>query len=182
LVQARWTSRAARAASNAKEASMNAMRLALVALGVALVVATAGGPTSSTGQTQDRPGLTYGGLKDRYAAWLRLAPGRNSIAALQIDWAVAPERCSNQRTYSSVLYAGGEEFLPIRVGAAGRFARTVVDRYTTEGSRYEEHQVVNGTIAEDVARGSIRGRVKIVRPNGRVVRCNFGPQTWRLVD
>ena len=161
---------------------MNAMRLALVALAVALVVGAAGVPTSSTGQTQDPPGLTYGGLKDTYGAWLRLTPGRESIAALQMDWAVAPERCSNRKTYSSVLYAGIEEFEPIRVSAAGRFAKTVVDRYTAEGSRYEERQVVNGTIAGDVARGSIRGRVKIVRPNGRVVRCNFGPQTWRLVD
>jgi hypothetical protein len=161
---------------------MNGKRLALVALGAALIAAAAVGPSGSTSQTQDPPGLTYGGLKDRYAAWLRLAPGRDSIAALQIDWAVAPERCSNRKTYSSTLYAGFEEFEATRVSDAGKFARTVVDEYTEEGSRYEERQIVNGTITGDVARGSIRGRVKIVRPNGQVVRCNFGPQTWRLVD
>jgi hypothetical protein len=161
---------------------MNGKRLALVALAAALIVAVAGGSSSSPGQTQDPPGMTYGGLKDRYAAWLRLAEGRRAIAALQIDWAVAPERCSNRKTYSSTLYAGFEEFEPTTVSEAGKFAKTVVDAYTDEGSRYEERQVVNGAITGNVARGSIRGRVKIVRPNGQVVRCNFGPQTWRLVD
>jgi hypothetical protein len=161
---------------------MNGKRLVLVALAAALIVAAAGGAGSSTGQTQDQPGLTYGGLKDRYAAWLRLDPGRAAIAAMQMDWAIAPERCSNRKTYGSALYAGYEEFDPISVSPAGKFKKTVVDRYTERGSRYEERQSVEGTIGGDVATGSISGRVRIVKPNGRVVRCDFGPQRWRLVD
>jgi hypothetical protein len=161
---------------------MNGKRLALVALAAALLVAAAGGPPNSTGQTQAAPGLTYGGLKDKYAAWLRLAPRRDAIAAMQIDWAVAPERCSNRKTYSSALYAGSEELSPIRVSGEGRFKKTIVDRYSDAGSRYEEHQAVTGTISGRGATGSISGRVRIVRPDGRVVRCNFGPQRWRLVD
>jgi hypothetical protein len=165
-----------------RRVSMNGKRLALAALACALLFAAAGGPTDSTGQTQDPPGLTYGGMKDRYAAWLRLAPGRRAIASLQMDWAVAPERCSNRKTYSSTLYGGFEEFSPINVSPGGKFRKTVVDRYSDQGSRYEEHQAVNGTITGDVATGSISGRVKIVKPSGQVVRCNFGPQRWRLVD
>jgi hypothetical protein len=161
---------------------MNGKRLALVALAAALGVAAVAGPTSSPGQTQDPPGLTYGGMKDQYGAWLRLAPGRGAIASLQMDWAVAPRRCSNRKTYSSTLYAGFEEFNPISVSSSGKFKRTIVDRYSEQGSRYEEHQVVQGTIEGGVATGSLSGRVKIVRPNGQVVRCNFGPQGWRLVD
>jgi hypothetical protein len=161
---------------------MNGKRLALVVLAAALLAAAAGGASNSTGQTQDPPGLTYGGLKDQYAAWLRLADGRRAIAAMQVDWAVAPSRCSNRKTYSSTMYAGLEEFEPTTVSRAGKFRKTVVDRYTDQGSRYEETQAVQGTITGPVATGSISGRVKIVRPNGQVVRCNFGPQRWRLVD
>lgn len=161
---------------------MNGKRLALVALAAAVAVAVVGGSSSSTGQTQDPPGRSYGGLKDDYPAWLRLDPGRRAIAALQLDWAVAPERCSNRKTYSSVLYAGYEHFDPIAVDQEGRFRKTQTYRYREAGSRYEEVQVVSGTITGDVATGSIGGRVKIIKPNGQVVRCNFGPQRWRLVD
>ena len=161
---------------------MNAQRLVLVALAAAVIAAIAGGASSSTGQTQDSPGLTYGGAKDRYAAWLRLAPGGRAIAAMQMDWAVAPGRCSNGKTYSSVLYAGYEEFSPINVSAAGRFKRTIVDHYNNEAGRHEERQAIEGTITGGVATGSISGRVRIEKPNGKVVRCNFGPQRWRLED
>jgi hypothetical protein len=161
---------------------MNGKRLALAILAAALLVAATGNLTNSTGQSQGAPGLTYGGLKDQYSAWLRLDPGRRTIASIQMDWAVAPERCSNRKSYSSVMYAGHEEFNPITVSQEGKFKKTVSDGYSDEGTRYEEHQTVQGTITGDVATGSISGRVRIVRPNGQVVRCNFGPQRWRLVD
>jgi hypothetical protein len=157
-------------------------RLALVVLPVALVGAVAGGPTDSTGQTQDTPGITYGGLKDQYGAWLRLDPGRRAIAALQVDWAIAPERCSNRKAYSSVLYAGYEERRPISVDRDGAFTKTVVDRFRDRGGRYEETQAVTGKIAEHVATGSITSRVRIVKPSGLVVRCTSRIQRWRLVD
>jgi hypothetical protein len=157
-------------------------RLALVfALAVALGVAV-GGPSDSTGQTQETPGITYGGLKDQYGAWLRLDPGRRAIAALQIDWAIAPERCSNRKAYSNVMYAGYEEQNPISVGQDGAFKKTVVDRFRDEGGRYEETQVVSGKVADDIATGSITSRVRIVKPSGLVVRCASRIQRWRLVD
>jgi hypothetical protein len=162
---------------------MNGKRLALTAVLVAgLIVAATGGLSSSTGQTPEAPGLTYGGQKDDYSAWLRLVPGREAIASMQMDWAIAPERCSNRRVHTSILYAGSEELEFIRVSQAGKFNKTVVDRYKEEGSRIEEHQTVQGSITGDVATGSISGRVRIVKPNGQVVRCNFGPQRWRMVD
>jgi hypothetical protein len=49
-------------------------------------------------------------------------------------------------------------------------------------TRYEETQLVTGTITDRRAAGRIRGRVKYVRPNGRVVRCTFGPQTWNALN
>jgi hypothetical protein len=161
---------------------MSGKRLGLAVLGAGLVIAVTGGLSSSTGQTQDAPGVTYGGLKDTYAAWLRLSPARDSIASLQMDWAVAKERCSHRKTYSSTLYAGYEEFQQIRVSPAGKFEKTIVDRYRNEGTRYEETQTVSGTVNGHVATGSINGRVRIVQKGGRVVRCNFGPQRWRLTD
>jgi hypothetical protein len=162
--------------------SVRSKRSAIIAAAAAVVAVAAAGPSGSTGQTQDPPGLTYGGLKDTYGAWLRLAPGRLAVASMQMDWAVAPERCSNRRTYSSTLYAGFEEFSAITVSEAGSFKRTVVDRYTDDRGRHEEHQTVQGTISGEVATGTIRGRVRLVRPDGQVVRCDFGPQRWRLVD
>ena len=157
-------------------------RLALVVVAVAVMVAVVGGTRASTGQTQGAPGITYGGLKDQYGAWLRLDPGRRAIASLQIDWAIAPERCSNRKAYSNIMYAGYEERNPISVGQDGSFKKTVVDRFQDEGSRYEETQVVSGKIADDVVTGSITSRVRIVKPSGLVVRCTSRIQRWRLVD
>jgi hypothetical protein len=65
---------------------MNGKQLALGAALVGLVVAALAGPSNSTGQTQDSPGLTYGGPKDDYPAWLRLAPGNRASAAQAQDW------------------------------------------------------------------------------------------------
>ena len=156
-------------------------RLALLLVAVALV-AVAGGPSDSTGQTQGDPGITYGGLKDQYAAWLRLDPGRRAIAALQIDWAIAPERCSNRKAYSNVMYAGYEERNPISVGQDGAFRKTVVDRFKDDAGRYEETQTVSGKVTDDVVTGSITSRVRIVKPSGSVVRCASRIQRFRLVD
>ena len=161
---------------------MNGKRLSLGAAVAALVVAVAGGSSNSTGQMQGAPGVTYGGVKDRDPAWLRLDPSRRSIAAMHIEWAVAPRRCSNRKVYFSTLFAGYEWNFPISVSEDGEFKKTVVDRYTVDGSRIVDHQVVQGTITGDVATGSISGRARIVKPGGRVVRCTFGPQSWRLVD
>lgn len=161
---------------------MNGKRLAVGAVVAALAVALLGGPSDSTGQTQDGPGVTYGGVKDMDPAWLRLDASRRSIAAIHIEWAAAPERCSNRKVYFSTLYAGYEQGFPIAVGEDGRFSKVVVSRYPYAGGRYVEKQVVSGTIGEEVATGTISGRARGVRPSGRVVRCTFGPQRWRLVD
>ena len=160
---------------------MNGKRLALTVLVVAAIVAALGGPGSSSGQ-QDPPGITYGGVKDQDPAWLRLDPARRSIAALHIEWAAAPERCSNRKVYFSTLYAGYEQGFPIPVNDQGRFSKVVVSRYPWQGGRYVERQVVSGTITDHVATGTISGRARGVRPSGRVIRCTFGPQRWRLTD
>ena len=149
---------------------------------VASIVVAVGGPSSSTGQMQDPPGVTYGGVKDQDPAWLRLDPGRRSIAAIHIEWAAAPERCSNRKVYFSTLYAGYEQGFPIAVDERGRFSKVVVSRYPWQGGRYVERQVVSGTIAGQVATGTKSGPARGVRPTGRVIRCTFGPQRWRLTD
>ena len=161
---------------------MFAKRLALVAFAVLSVIAVAVDPSDSRGQTEATPGLTYGGLKDQYAAWLRLDPGRRSIAALQIDWAIAPERCSHRRSYSNTVYAGYEERQPISVGEDGAFKKTVVDRFTDAGVRHEETQIISGKVDGYTVAGSITARVRMVKPGGAVVRCASRVQRWRLVD
>jgi hypothetical protein len=161
---------------------MTGKRLALVVVISAAIVAAVGGPSSSTGQTQDLPGVTYGGVKDQDPAWLRLDPARRSIAAVHIEWAAAPDRCSNRKVYFSTLYAGYEQGFPIPIDDSGRFSKVVVARYPYAGGRYVERQVVSGTISGHVATGTISGRARGVRPSGQVVRCTFGPQRWRLTD
>jgi hypothetical protein len=126
--------------------------------------------------------VTYGGVKDRLPAWLRLDPARRSIATTHIEWAAAPERCSNGEVYQSTLWAGYEWEFPIMINEDGTFSKTVVERYTDKGGRHVEHQIVRGTITDDAATGSISGRVRVVKPGGRVVTCTFGPQRLRLVD
>jgi hypothetical protein len=157
-------------------------RLALMVLVVALVLAGVGGRSDSTGQTEGSPGISYGGLKDQYGAWLRLDPGRRAIASVQIDWSIAPERCSNRKAYSDTMYAGYEEQRPISIAQDGTFKKTVTYRFRDAGSRYEETQVVSGKLADDVVTGSITSRVRVVKPSGTVVRCKSRTQTWRLFD
>jgi hypothetical protein len=161
---------------------MTGKQLTLAAVMAGLGLALIGGLSNSTGQTQGNAGISYGGLKDQFPAWLRLDPGRRAIAALQIDWAIAPERCSNRKAYSDTVYAGYEEQRPISVAQDGTFTKTVVDRFRERGTRYEETQAVSGTIADDVVTGSITSRVRIVKPSGLVVRCKSRIQRWRLVD
>ena len=157
-------------------------RLALVALAAGSVVAVTLAPGNSSGQTEATPGLTYGGLKDNYAAWLRLDPGRRSIAALQIDWAIAPQRCSHRRSFSDTMYAGYEERQPIGIGADGTFRKTVTDRFRNGAVRVEETQTVTGKVDGFTIAGSITAKVRMVRPGGAVVRCTSTAQKWRLVD
>jgi len=149
-----------------------------------LVLAGFGTVSSAVAQVpqEQGAGLTYGGLKALDPVWLRLDPSRSVIAALEVPWAVARERCSNRKGYFSTLVAGYENGTPIEIDSRGKFSRKVVDRYRMRGTRYEETQLVTGTITDRRAAGRIRGRVKYVRPNGRVVRCTFGPQTWNALN
>ena len=161
---------------------MSRMRFAFAALMVALLVGVFGAPSSSTGQSEQSAGRTYGGLKDLEPVWLRLDPSRAFITALEIPWGVDPGRCSRRVWHRSTTFAGFAYSHPVSVSARGTFRTTVVDRYSDQSSRYEEHQTVTGTIAGHVARGSISGRLRIERRNGQVVRCSFGPQRWRAED
>jgi hypothetical protein len=161
---------------------MYGKRLALAALGSAVALAVLGGPSSSIGQSEQSPGRSYGGLKDFETVWLRLDPSRGFISAIEIPWGVDPKRCSDRIWHRSAMYSGLAYSRSIRVSSAGTFRQTVVDRYSDQGTRYEEHQTVAGTITGHVARGSISGRVRIERRSGRAVRCTFGPQRWRAGD
>jgi hypothetical protein len=115
--------------------------------------------------------------------WLRLDPSRAVIAALELPWEIAPGRCTNDPNgYFSVLYAGFHYDEPIGVSAQGKFSKTVVDRYRDRGIRYEEHQVVSGTITDEAVSGTIRARTVATKPNGRVARCNSRRQRWGAVN
>jgi hypothetical protein len=164
---------------------MYRMRLALGALVVALVVGVSGALTSSSGQLPQQPtsGLTYGGEKAFDTVWLRLHPSREVIAAVEIPWEIAPDRCKNDRNgYYSTLFAGFHYDFPIDVTPEGKFKKTVVDRYRDQGVRYEERQTVTGTITAERASGTIRAVGITTKPNGRVGRCTSRVQTWSAVN
>jgi hypothetical protein len=163
---------------------MYGKRLALGASVVAMVVGVSGALSNSAGQSQQpAPGLTYGGMRALDTLWLRLDPSRAVIAALELPWEIAPGRCTKDPNgYFSVLYAGFHYDEPIGVSAQGKFSKTVVDRYRDRGIRYEEHQIVSGTITDEAASGTIRARTVATKPNGRVARCNSLRQRWRAVN
>jgi hypothetical protein len=163
---------------------MHRRRLVVGASAAGLVIGGLGALGNSAGQPspQPVPGVTYGGVKALDPVWLRLDRSRSVIAAVEIPWAVAKERCSNRMGYFGILYAGYENFHPIEVSRGGKFSKRVVDRYERRGTRYEETQTVTGTITDERASGKIRGRVKYVRPNGKTIRCSFGPHTWNVVN
>jgi hypothetical protein len=157
-------------------------RLALGVLVTALGISALGSASNSFGQTSPEPGTTYGGLRFGESVWLRLDETRTVILALELPWAAERRRCSNRKAYSSTLFTGAEYDEPIAIRSGGQFRRTVLDDYRFGGSRYQETQTVKGTLATSQVTGTIEGKVRITQPNGRVVRCTFGPQRWTAID
>ena len=160
-------------------------RLALGALVASLAVAAFGELSNSSGQpaqTEDEPGLSYGGLRFSESVWVRLDPTRSVIRALELPWAVNGKRCSSGKGYSSTLLTGSEYDQPVSLGRGGTFRKTVVDAYSFDGIRAKETQTVKGTVRPARVEGTIEGKVRLIRPNGQVVRCTFGPQHWSAVD
>jgi hypothetical protein len=151
---------------------------------VTLAVATFGGLNKSSGQSSDpaEPGVTYGGVRDFEWVWLRLDASRHVVLALEVPWAASGRRCSDKKSYTSVLYAGAEYQQTIAIRSDGTFTKTVVDRYRDAGTRYLETQTVKGTLTDEKVTGTVEGHSKRTKPNGRVVRCTFGPLRWSAVD
>lgn len=164
---------------------MKGKRVALAVLAAGLVLSVFG-LTSSTAGAQAGRAATYGGVSpdpSRSPAWLRLRPGGRAIAALELGWFAPRTRCSSGNPWGSVLYAGSWWYEPIRLTPTGSLEKTVVDHWTgDDGRKVVERQVIRGTVSGDVAQGTIRGRVRIVKRDDTVVRCQFGPTHWRLVD
>jgi len=159
-------------------------RLALGALLTSLGVAAFGGFSNSSGQSSQtgEPGLTYGGLRNVESVWLRLDQSRRVILAVEVPWEAPRKRCSDKRPYASTVFTGAEYVQPVVIAADGTFARRVVDRYREEGIRYVETQNLKGTLTDAKVTGTIAGKAKATKPNGKVVRCSFGPQNWSAVD
>jgi hypothetical protein len=124
----------------------------------------------------------HGGPKAGDQAWLRFGGTRRLIAALELPWAVSRERCSNHEGFYSYAYAGAEYSEPIFVGGKGTFRKTVDDRYRDQGTQYAQTVNVVGKVTDEKVSGTIEGRVRMIRPNGSVVRCTFGPQRWVVFD
>ena len=157
-------------------------RLALGMLVTGLGVAAFGGFSSSSGQSSDPPGVTYGGVRNIESVWVRLDESRHVILAIEVPWDASGRRCSDKRGYSSRLFTGAEYSQAVVVRSDGTFGRTVVDRYRDLGTRYVETQILKGTLTDARITGTIEGKVKRTKPNGRVVRCSFGPLRWNAVD
>jgi hypothetical protein len=159
-------------------------RLGIAALACTLGIAVLGGVETSIGQApgQDRPGTTYGGVRNFESVWIRLDESRNVILDMEIPWDAAGNRCSNRKSYSSALYTGAEYSHAIAIRRGGAFAATVVDRYRQDGIRYVETQIVKGTLTNSSMSGTIQGKAERTLPSGQVVRCTFGPLNWRAAD
>lgn len=152
---------------------MSGKQLTLATVVAALVLATSGSWTGAAAQSAAEPGVNYAD-SPKTRVWLRVDRSLNMIAVFELPWSVAPHRCSNRKGYSSMLFTGYENGDSIDIAPEGTFRETVVDRYRDRGSRFHERQIIAGTITDESAFGTIRGRVKIVKPNGLVVRCTLG--------
>ena len=159
-------------------------RLALGVLVGSLGLAAVGGLSSSSGQSPEvpEPGVSYGGLRAFETVWLRVDESRRVVIALELGYSASGRRCSDKKGYSNILYTGAVYSQPISVRADGTFARRIVDRYNDEGTSYLETLLVKGTVKDARATGSIEGNSRRTKPNGRVVRCTFGPLNWSAVN
>jgi hypothetical protein len=160
-------------------------RLAVGVLVATVGVAGFGVFSNSYGQSSEtaEPGVTYGGVRDFEWVWLRLDESRHVVLALVVPWAASGRRCSDKRSYTNVLWAGSEfNSQTISIRSDGTFTKTVVDRYRDAGTRHVDFQIVKGTLTDHSVRGTIEGNSKRTKPNGRVVRCTFGPLRWSAVN
>jgi hypothetical protein len=153
-----------------------------VAIAVAVTacaIAGSGTVNTSSGQSAPHgPGVTYGGQKNADWVWLRLDFSRRVVAAGQIPVAISGERCSNHKGYFTTFYVGSENYRTIALAASGSFTRDVTDRYRDHGSLYNETAKLSGRVTDDRVSATISGTVRVVKPNGAVVRCTYGPQPW----
>jgi hypothetical protein len=153
--------------------------LTLAALAAAVAVALAGSTSTSIGQSPvPAAGLAYAGKKGFDPLWVRVHATRRLIEALEISVPVSRERCSNRKGYFTSFYGGTDNLETIVIGSDGEFADTITDRYRDAGSRYEEIAKLTGKVDDERVSLTIRGTIRVVRPNGLVVRCTFGPQRW----
>jgi hypothetical protein len=159
-------------------------RLALGVLVGSLGLAAVGGLSSSSGQSPETPapGVSYGGLRDYETVWLRVDESRRVVIALELGYSASGRRCSDKKGYSNILYTGAVYSQPFGVRPDGTVAKTVVVRYSDEGTRYLETLVVKATVKDARVTGTIAGNSKRTKPNGRVVRCTFGPLNWSAVN
>ena len=157
-------------------------RLAVGVVVGSIILAALGNFSSSSGQSAQTPGVSYGGLRDFSEVWLRLDPSRNVILNFELPWAASGKRCSDKKSYSNTLFTGAEYQEAIAIRPDGTFKTTVVDRYRDAGIRYVDTQIVKGTLTDARVSGTIEGKSQRTKPNGRVVRCSFGPLRWSAVD
>jgi hypothetical protein len=162
---------------------MSPIRTGLTASVLSLAIAVSGSFASASAQSPGAAtGLSYGGLRGLESAWLRVNQSRSLILALELPYPVTRERCSNRSGYFGWVLTGVEYLEPIYIRPNRTFNGTARSRYTHRGSRFEERAVVRGTITDERASGTVQGTVRIVRANGLVVRCTFGPQRWTLFN
>ncbi len=159
-------------------------RLALGVLVGSLGLAAFGGLSSSSGQLPEAPapGVSYGGMRDFETVWLRVDASRSVVMALELGYAASGRRCSDKKGYSNILYTGAVYSQPFGVRPDGTVAKTIVARYSDEGTRYLETLIVKATVNDARVTGTIEGTSKRTKPNGRVVRCTFGPLNWSAVN
>src|SRR3954468_14629382 len=156
-------------------------RLALGVLVGSLGLAAFGGFNSSSGQEAEppAPGVAYGGLRDYETVWLRVDDSREVVIALELGYSASGSRCSDRKGYSNILYTGAVYSQPIAVKSDGTFAKTVIDRYSDQGIRYLDTVLVKGAVKDAQVTGTIQGNSRRTKPNGRIVRCTFGPLNWK---
>ncbi len=159
-------------------------RLALGVLVGSLGLAAFGGLSSSSGQSQS---VSAGCLGWRRQGFRRGLASVGRVAERDPQFR-APVGCERQ----AVL--GSEGLLDRAVHRRGvpagnlRTPRREVRKnrgrslQRFEGTRYVETQIVKGTLTDAKVSGTIEGNSVRTKPNGRVVRCTFGPLNWSAVN
>lgn len=130
-----------------------------------------------------KPGLVYGGFTKQGAqVWIRLRPGRRSIASLHLDWRASAGRCTNGRPLVMSEDLGADNGFPAIKLHSGRFSQTVPEQAGGADGTGPERFTIAGSVTDAKVTGTFSASVTIDVTGGGQYTCTLPRTSFSAVN